>query len=64
MHYNIIGFVEDREEALEEVLNDDEISTIPCFFAEWGYKLEIEKFSLNEKITIVTLDSLSKILER
>ena len=64
MQYRIIGFVEDRKEALEEVLNDDEISTIPCFFAEWGYNLDIEKFSLNEKITIVTLGSLSKILER
>lgn len=59
--YQIIGFVEDRREALEEVIKDNETDGIPCFFADWGYNLESDKINLNEKITILTLKTLKNL---
>ena len=60
--YNIIGFVEDRREALEEVINDKLTSNIPCFFADWGYNLKEDQINLNDKISIISLKTLKKIL--
>ncbi len=59
--YEIIGFVEDRREALEEVLNDNLLAKIPCFFAEWGYNIKGDQINLNKKISIITLKTLNQI---
>jgi len=61
-NYEIIGFIEDRREALEEVLNDNLLSKIPCFFAEWGYNLEEDKINLKKEISIITLKTIKLIL--
>ena len=34
---SITGFVEDRLETLENVLNTSELALVPCFLAGWGY---------------------------
>ena len=60
--YNVIGFAEDRKAALEEVINDKLTSNIPCFFADWGYNLKEDQINLNDKISIISLKTLKKIL--
>ncbi len=59
--FTIVGFIEDRKEALEEVIMDRSISNIPCFFADWGYNLKEDQNNLNNKISIITLKTLGNL---
>ena len=60
----IMGFIEDRRNTLEAVINDPELSYIPCFLASWGYLKPKDLTNLPLGIHLLDPTTLKKPLER
>ena len=60
--YEIIGFIEDRKKTLIEIKQNSKTSHIPCFLADWGYLKKSDRFNLNNRITLLTLENLEQIV--
>lgn len=51
-----IMFVEDRLPTLIDVINDERLTKVQLYFANWGYNTEQDKIAANEESTITTID--------
>ena len=60
--YEILGFIEDRKKTLIDIKQNSETSHIPCFLADWGYLKKSDRFNLNNRITLLTLENLEQIV--
>ena len=54
----IQGFIEDRRTTLEQVLEDPNLKSIPCYLASWGYLKPEDKDNLPNGIKLLNPDSL------
>ena len=52
-NYSILGFVEDRLETLETIINTPELSSIPCYLASWGYLKPSDQETKNQEIHLL-----------
>ncbi|HEC58703.1 hypothetical protein LCGC14_0788510 [marine sediment metagenome] len=51
-----IMFVEDRLPTLLDVINDDRLSEVQLYFADWGYNTDQDKKSAKQHATITTIN--------
>ena len=59
---NAIIFVEDRLPTLINVINDQQLSKVELYFADWGYSTQQDKNSVNDlNINSINLTELSKL---
>ncbi len=56
----IKAFIEDRRTTLETVLQDPELSLIPCYLASWGYLKPDDLKHLPHQIHLLTLNTLNE----
>jgi len=56
VHKRIIrGFIEDRRSTLEQVLEDPNLKSIPCYLASWGYLKPQDRKNLPSRIKLIDL---------
>ena len=60
--FKIIGFLEDRLKTLLNVVNNSQISTVPCYLADWGYLKEDDRNNLPKTIKLLKLNDLNNKL--
>ena len=60
--YEIIGFIEDRRQTLNNVLSNKSTSGINCYLAEWGYLKKTDKNNLPKNIKLLKIKKLEDIL--
>ena len=60
--YEILGFIEDRQKTLIDIKQNSETSHIPCFLADWGYLKDSDRYNLSNKITLLKLSNLEKLV--
>ena len=59
LHERIIrGFIEDRRNTLEKVLEDPKLKSIPCYLASWGYLKPQDRKNLPSGIKLINLETL------
>jgi len=56
-----IMFVEDRLPTLLDVINDDRLTKVQLYFADWGYNTDQDKLAAKEQTSISTI-SLAEML--
>ncbi len=60
--HRIQGFIEDRRETLEKIINSAELNTIPCYLASWGYIKPQDLSNLPANIHILKIDTFAAAL--
>ena len=60
--YEIVGFIEDRIKTLIDIKQNNDIKSIPCFLADWGYLKESDRTSLTKEIRLLKLKNLQRLL--
>ena len=61
--YDIQGFIEDRIETLQTVIEIEKLTKITCYLASWGYLKPQDMQTIHSKINLLTLENLSTPLE-
>jgi len=56
----ILGFIEDRRNTLEKVLEDPKLKSIPCYLASWGYLKPQDRNNLPSGIKLLNLETLGE----
>ena len=51
-----ILFVEDRQATLLDVINDDRLTKVQLYFADWGYNTDQDKLAAKQQATITTIN--------
>tara|TARA_R110002050_G_scaffold269917_2_gene412642 strand:+ start:187502 stop:188254 length:753 start_codon:yes stop_codon:yes gene_type:complete len=57
-----IVFVEDRLPTLLNLIEDDRLSKVQLYFADWGYNTEQDKLAAKEQTTITTINLAEMLL--
>ena len=60
--YEIKGFIEDRRETLNDIINCKETEEIPCFLANWGYLKRKDMLDIPEQMNLIKLNELDELL--
>ncbi len=60
----IRGFIEDRRNTLEKVLEDPKLKSIPCYLASWGYLKPHDRNNLPSSIKLLNSDTLQKPISK
>tara|TARA_B100000941_G_scaffold248331_1_gene193758 strand:- start:304 stop:1080 length:777 start_codon:yes stop_codon:yes gene_type:complete len=60
--YEILGFIEDRRNTLNDIKNNAETKHLPCYLAEWGYLKDTDKIGLPDEIKLLRLRNLEDLL--
>ncbi len=51
--HSIRGFIEDRRSTLETIIDNSELTSLPCYLASWGYLKKADKKNLPPKIHLL-----------